>query len=99
MVIVTPLRANKIFCGVRRARVNTFGLHSSKIVRRLSLGTKLTLGTALLIATAVASSAWYGMSTLDGYARASSEARRKDLEQGFQREADPCAFRRGRRDV
>jgi len=56
--------------------------------RRLSLGTKLTLGTALLIATAVASSAWYGLNSLDGYARASGEARRKDLEQAFQREAD-----------
>lgn len=57
-------------------------------VARISLGTKLMVGTALLIATTVASSAWYGMSTLDSYARASSEARRKDLEQGFQREAE-----------
>ncbi|HUS31864.1 MAG TPA: SpoIIE family protein phosphatase [Kofleriaceae bacterium] len=56
--------------------------------RRLSLGTKLTLGTALLIATAVASSAWYGLNSLDSYARASGEARRNDLEKAFQREAE-----------
>lgn len=56
--------------------------------RRLSLGTKLTLGTALLIATAVASSAWYGLTSLDEYAHASGEARRKDLGEAFQREAE-----------
>jgi sigma-B regulation protein RsbU (phosphoserine phosphatase) len=57
-------------------------------VRRLSLGTKLTLGTAVLIAAAVASSAWYGLSSLDSFARASGEARRQDLEQSYQREAE-----------
>jgi phosphoserine phosphatase RsbU/P len=60
-------------------------------VRRLSLGTKLTLGTAVLIAAAVASSAWYGLSSLDSFARASGEARRQDLEQSYQREAELLA--------
>lgn len=59
--------------------------------RGLSLGTKLVLGTTFLIAAAVASSAWYGLSTLDDFARASGEARRKDLEQANQREAELLA--------
>jgi len=54
----------------------------------ISLGTKLILGTVLLIAAAVASSAWYGLSTLDDLARASGDARKKDLEQSIQRESE-----------
>lgn len=53
----------------------------------LSLGTKLVLGTVVMIAIAVGSSAWYGLTTLDEVARASGEARRKDLEQSIQRES------------
>src|SRR5688572_1990498 len=54
----------------------------------LSLGTKLILGTVLLIAAAVASSAWYGLSTLSELARQSGNARRADLEQAIQRESE-----------
>src|SRR5688500_4114815 len=59
--------------------------------RGLSLGTKLILGTTFLIAAAVASSAWYGLSTIDTFAQASGEARSKDLEQANQREAELLA--------
>jgi sigma-B regulation protein RsbU (phosphoserine phosphatase) len=54
----------------------------------LSLGTKLILGTVLLIAAAVASSAWYGLSTLSELARASGNARRTDIEQAMKRESE-----------
>jgi phosphoserine phosphatase RsbU/P len=54
----------------------------------LSLGTKLILGTVLLIAAAVASSAWYGLSTLSELATASGNARRSDIEQAIQRESE-----------
>jgi sigma-B regulation protein RsbU (phosphoserine phosphatase) len=54
----------------------------------LSLGTKLILGTVLLIAAAVASSAWYGLSTLSELARASGNARRSDIEQAIKRESE-----------
>jgi sigma-B regulation protein RsbU (phosphoserine phosphatase) len=54
----------------------------------LSLGTKLILGTVLLIAAAVASSAWYGLSTLSELARTTGDARRTDLEKAIQRESE-----------
>jgi len=54
----------------------------------VSLRTKLVLGTVVMVAIAVVSSAWYGLTTLDEFARASGEARRKDLEQAIQREAE-----------
>lgn len=53
----------------------------------VSLGTKLVLGTALLIVAAVAASAWYSLSTLDSFGRASGDARRRDLERAIQRES------------
>ncbi len=54
----------------------------------ISLGTKIVLGTVLLIAIAVGSSAWYSLSTLDELARDAGEARRADLEQALDREAE-----------
>jgi sigma-B regulation protein RsbU (phosphoserine phosphatase) len=53
----------------------------------VSLGTKLVLGTVLLLAAAVAASAWYSLTTLDKFARAAGDARRKDLEGAIQRES------------
>lgn len=53
----------------------------------VSLGTKLVLGTVLLLAAAIAASAWYSLTTLDQFARASGDARRKDLEAALQRES------------
>jgi sigma-B regulation protein RsbU (phosphoserine phosphatase) len=53
----------------------------------VSLGTKLVLGTVLLLAAAIAASAWYSLTTLDQFAQASGDARRKDLEGAIQRES------------
>lgn len=53
----------------------------------VSLGTKLVLGTVFLLAAAVAASAWYSVTTLDEFARASGDARRRDLEGAIQRES------------
>ena len=53
----------------------------------VSLGTKLVLGTVLLLAAAIAASAWYSLTTLDQFARASGDARRHDLEGAIQRES------------
>lgn len=53
----------------------------------VSLGTKLVLGTVLLLAAAIAASAWYSLTTLDQFARASGDARRNDLEGAIQRES------------
>jgi len=53
----------------------------------VSLGTKLVLGTVLLLAAAIAASAWYSLTTIDGLARASGDARRTDLEGAILRES------------
>jgi sigma-B regulation protein RsbU (phosphoserine phosphatase) len=53
----------------------------------VSLGTKLVLGTVLLLVASIAASAWYGLRTFDEFARATGDARRRDLEGAIERES------------